>query len=170
MKNKIRDLAIENAVLVSRNFSGKKGKFNAEGRRNFSVQLRSEDGEKLAKDGWPIRCALPKDEYDDHLCYMTVKVKFEVKPPVIYLVSGNNKTLLSEENLNILDYIDIENADLILSPYQYEFNGKEGITAYLKKAYITIKEDKFDQKYRDLPDSAVNSIMNEEFINDLENE
>ena len=47
------------------------------------------------------------------------------------------------------------NADIILRPYRWDINGKQGTTAYLKAAYITLEEDDFEAKYRFEPDYEV---------------
>ena len=46
-------LTIKNAKLFSRNFSGKEGKYNPEGRRNFCVFIDDiKAAEDMERDGW----------------------------------------------------------------------------------------------------------------------
>ena len=56
---------------------------------------------------------------------------------------------MNENTVGELDNIDIANADLIISPYHWEVNGKRGVKAYLKTAYITMDEDEFAYKYNE---------------------
>lgn len=156
MKQKAtKQFTIENAPLRFRNFSGKEGKFNAAGKRNFCVLLTKDKADELYAEGWPVKVLTPKTEDDDPIPYLQVNVKFGDIAPKIYLVTKHNKTLLTEDTVSALDYAEIESADIIIRPYNWEVNGNSGIKPYLKTAYITIKEDLLAEKYRDVPDSAL---------------
>lgn len=147
-------ISIENARLVFRNFSGKEGRFNPRGKRNFGILLDSEPlVKKLEADGWNVRYLEPRDPDDNRQPYLPVQVNYNFYPPKIILIKTTNKIILNEDDVNILDWADIENVDLILRPYNWEVNGKTGIKAYLKTMYVTILEDEFESKYRNVPDS-----------------
>lgn len=148
MADKIR---MENAKIIWRNFSGKADKFNPKGgKRSFSVII--EDGEMaaaLAADGWNIKQLKPRTEEEEEnpKHSLQVKVSFDVKPPRIYLVTRNNKVLMNEDTVDSLDYAEIANIDLVITPYSYDVNGKSGVAAYLKTMYVTVVEDEFADKY-----------------------
>ena len=154
-----KNLVVENARIGFRNFSGKEGKFNPAGRRNFCVFLEKEMGEQLEKDGWNIRWLEPRDETEDRQAYLQVAVSFDNIPPKIVLVSSHGKTQLDESSVNLLDWAEITNVDLIIRPYNWTVNGKEGVKAYVKSMYVTIAEDNFENKYLDVPDSAINTMQ-----------
>lgn len=158
------NINIEHAKLAFRNFSGKEGKFNPPGRRNFCVLLESDIAAQLRNDGWNVKYLRPRDEEDDPQAYMQVAVKYENFPPRITLITSSGKTLLTEAEVDMLDWAEITNVDLVIRPYNYEINGKEGVKAYCKSMYVTIEEDEFEKKYMDVPDSAANSIMGEEDV------
>ena len=150
-----KNLSVEDARIGFRNFSGKEGKFNPKGKRNFCVFLDKENAEDLNKDGWNIRWLEPRNPDDERQAYLQVAVSFEHFPPKILLITSHNKTELSEDNIDILDWAEIERVDLIIRPYNWKLDsGKEGVKAYAKAMYITIVEDEFEAKYRDVPDSA----------------
>jgi len=155
-------LAIENARLVFRNFSGKEGKFNPAGRRNFCVLLDPDIAERLEDDGWNIKYLEPRDENEDRQAYLSVAISFDNIPPKVTLITSRGKTLLSEDEINILDWAEIDSADLIIRPYNWEVNGRSGIKAYTKALYVTLVEDEFESKYNDVPDSAANSMQIDE--------
>lgn len=144
-----KDLVIEGAKLIFRNFSGKADQYNREGDRNFNVII--DDGmlaQRLAEEGWNIKIRPPREEGDEPLYRMPVKVNFNSDfPPKIWLVTRKANTLLNEETVGNLDYAEIRNVDLIITPYFWEVNGKSGVKAYLKTMYVTLEEDVFAEKY-----------------------
>lgn len=148
------NIIIENARIGFRNFSGKEGKFNPAGRRNFCVFIDHDLAAKLSGDGWNIRYLQPRDPEDDTQAYIPVAVNFKFNPPKIVLVTKKSKTKLEEDEVNILDWAEIAKVDLTLRPYNWEVNGKTGVKAYLKTMYVTIVEDDFADKYGDIPEGA----------------
>jgi hypothetical protein len=154
------NIVIENGQIGFRNFSGAAGKFNPAGRRNFCVFLDLEFGKVLEQDGWNIRWLQPRDPSDDPKPYLQVAVSYDNKPPKIVLVTQKSKTVLNESSVNVLDWAEIKTVDIIITPYNWEVNGKGGVKAYVKSMYVTIVEDEFESKYYDVPDSAMNIITN----------
>jgi len=152
------NVVIENAKIGFRNFSGKEGKFNPAGRRNFCVFLDEDVASQLESDGWNIRWLQPKDETEQRKAYMQVAVSFDNIPPKIIIISSKGKTILDDSTVSILDWAEIKEVDLIIRPYNWNVSGKGGVKAYVKSMYVTIVEDEFESKYYDVPDSASDSI------------
>ena len=71
------NIVIENARIGFRNFSGKEGKFNPAGRRNFCVFVDSDLGQKLEEDGWNVRWLEPRDENEERQAYLQVAVSYD---------------------------------------------------------------------------------------------
>lgn len=157
------NISIENAHIIFKNFSGKAGKFNAEGNRNFCVILEPKQADQLEKDGWNIRRSAPKEEGDEEITYIQASVKYGDISPNIVLITSRSKTSLDESAISMLDWAEIKNVDLILRPYNWIMNEntkneKYGVKAYVKAMYVTIVEDEFAEKYVDVPDSAVSAL------------
>jgi len=141
------NVTIEGARIIFRNFKGEATQFNRAGDRNFCVVLDPDTAEMLRADGWNVKYKDPREEGDDPLIYLKVKVAFGNYPPTIKQITSGGATRLDEDTVMVLDTAAIENVDLIISPYEYEVNGKHGVAAYLKKMYVTIAEDDLDKKY-----------------------
>ena len=155
-------LTIENARLIFKNFSGKEGKYNREGDRNFCIMLSDQDAAQMMSDGWNVKWTKAKDDYDP-MPYSSVKVSYKkFKPTIVLIAESNGETIgkrtLEEEELNILDYTYILKADVIISPYNYDIGGKTGVTAYLSSLYATFEVDPLEMKYKDIPDTAISTF------------
>jgi hypothetical protein len=64
---------------------------------------------------------------------------------------------LHEDEVEILDWADIQMTDLIVRPYEWAVNGKTGIKAYLQSIFVTIQEDELELKYADIDDIPARS-------------
>lgn len=154
----LSELLMEDAQILFRNFQGKEGMYNAEGDRNFCILLDTNTANQMRRDGWNVKQLKAREEGDTPQDYLQVSVKYRgrngaaVRPPVIVMVSSKGRTALSEDECEILDWVDIANVDLIVRPFGWAVNGKSGVKAYLKAIYITIAEDALQLKYQDLPE------------------
>lgn len=152
------NIIIEGARIGFRNFSGKEGKFNPAGNKNFCVFIDADLAHVLEEDGWNVRWLDPRDEDEAKQPYLQVAVSYENIPPKIIIISSKGKTELDNESVSILDWAEIKEIDLIIRPYNWTVNGKSGVKAYIKSMYVTIVEDEFEKKYYEVPDSATDSI------------
>ena len=143
-------LQIDDARIIYRNFSGEPSKYNREGDRNFSVVIPDEEmADSLVAEGWNVKVKPPREEGDTPFMTLPVKVKFNDRGPVIYLVSGRKKFKLDEESVSMLDNIDILSVDLDIRPYDWDVNGKQGRSAYLQSICVTQEVDRFSDDFED---------------------
>lgn len=153
-------ITIEGARILFRNLSGEAGRYNPKGNRNFCVLLGEDNAQDMISDGWNVKYLKARDEGDPDQPYIQVSVNYNSNtPPRIVMITSGGKTLLNEETVGILDWAEILNVDLILNAYHWNVNGQSGVKGYVKSMFVTIAEDELEAKYRDVPDSAKNSMI-----------
>ena len=148
-----KTIDVENATIIWKNFAGKPDKYNAAGgKRTFTVLFDEAFGQQLAEDGWNIGFLEPREPGDPTKAKLQVQVSFKNIPPRVVLISGDKQENLDEDTVSMLDWIEIENVDVIIQPYNWVMNEgtkneKRGVSAYLKAIYVTSVVDTFAAKY-----------------------
>ena len=107
----------------------------------------------MAADGWNVKWLKPREDDEDEKeqPYLAVSLNFaKGRPPRVVSVTTRGRTILGENEVEVLDWVDITNVDLIIRPYEWSVNGKTGIKAYLQSIYVTIQEDPLEIKYAEL--------------------
>ena len=145
-------LVIEGARIIFRNFAGKEGMYNAEGDRNFCLLLEPDVAEMMARDGWNVKTLKPRPGNEDEgpQPYIPVSIGYKNRPPRIVMITSKGRTDLGQDELELLDWVDIANVDLIIRPYSWSVGGRGGVKAYLKSFFVTIAEDFLELKYADV--------------------
>lgn len=147
----VNNINIEGATIIWKNFSGERDKFNP-GKRGFSVVIDDAVmADELRQEGWNIKERPLMEGADPSEQEWTLPVKLNMnRYTQVWLIVGNHKTLLDENTVSQLDVVDIVNCDISIRPYEWEMSGRTGITAYVDSMYVTIRENKFAEKYADL--------------------
>ena len=65
------------------------------------------------------------------------------------LTSGQKETALKEDTVACLDHAWLKDVELVISPYNWEVNGKTGVKAYLQKMTATAVEDEYYRAYEE---------------------
>nr|DAJ15976.1 MAG TPA: hypothetical protein [Siphoviridae sp. ct7JV2] len=151
MSKWIENLYIKNAKLYFRNFAGNPDKYNPNGGiRYFGVIIDEDKVEPLRAEGWKIKDSTPSETDGSFVSYLKVKVVYGKRSPSILLINGNNsddRNVLNEKTVDILDHIRIQQAKLNIRPYKYNFNGLQGISARLESAAFTMVPDPIIDEY-----------------------
>ncbi len=134
---------MEGVRIIFRNFSGKEGQYNREGDRNFAVLLNDDVANQMLEDGWNVKWLKPREDSEEEeeapQAYLQISVNFKGRPPRIVIITSRGRTNLDEDSIEMLDWADITNVDLIVRPYAWNVSGKTGIKAYLQSIYVTIE-------------------------------
>lgn len=153
------NIEIEGADIFFRNFAGKTGLYNDKGERQFCVSLDEQNAEQMARDGWNVKWSKVREEGDVPRPYLQVKVSYKIKPPKVIMITSKGRTALGEDMIEVLDWVDLGNVDLIIQPSRWSMNGNTGIKGYLDAIYVTIQENRFDRKYADVPEIEFNKPL-----------
>ena len=147
----VNNINIEGATIIWKNFSGERDKFNP-GKRGFSVVIDDAVmADELRNEGWNVKDRPLQEGADPSEQEWTLPVKLNMnRYTQVWLIVGNHKTLLDENTVAQLDVVDFVNCDISIRPYEWEMGGRTGITAYVDSMYVTIRENKFAEKYADL--------------------
>ena len=147
----VNNINIEGATIIWKNFSGVRDKFNP-GKRGFSVVIDDAVmADELRQEGWNIKERPLQEGADPSEQEWTLPVKLNMnRYTQVWLIVGNHKTLLDENTVAQLDVVDIIDCDISVRPYEWEMSGRTGITAYVDSMYVTIRENKFAEKYANL--------------------
>lgn len=182
-KKYIEPIQIDNAQIQWRNFAGEERlPFNEKGKRNFVIMLDSmEQYEALQDLGWAPKLTKRKEDDPDSepRPFLPVTVKFgKGRPPRVKVITSRGMMSLDEDTIFSLDFANIEKADIKVRAFQWEFNGREGVKAYLESIYVTIREDELEKRYSHIPEidmsgNPVQALTTGEdyqnpFANDLE--
>lgn len=141
-------LQIDDARIMFRNFRGEASKYNREGDRNFALVIPDDEtAAELSKAGWNVTIKPPREEGEDPLRILKVKVKFNDRGPIIYLRTNGVTNQLNEESVGMLDNIDILSVDMDIRPYHWEVKGETGVSAYLQSMCVTQRVDRFAERF-----------------------
>lgn len=147
-----KTVLMEGVHIIFRNFAGKEGQYNRAGDRNFAVLLDQEVAIAMAEDDWNVKWLKPREEDEEgsEQAYLPVSLSYKGRPPRVVLITSRGRTNLDEDQVELLDWANIINVDLIVNPYEWLVNGKSGIKAYCQSIYVTIEEDALEVKYGEL--------------------
>ena len=147
-------LQIDDAKICYRNFRGEAGMYNDEGDRSFSLIIPNQEIADMLMEnknrydvGWNVKISQPREEGAMPFMHLPVKVKFNDRGPKVYLISGNNKRLLQEDKIEMLDYIDIRSVDMDIAPHDGEARFGAFRKAYLRAIYVTQEVDRFAARF-----------------------
>jgi hypothetical protein len=164
MSRNSKNITLEDVVIAFRNFAGKEDTYNREGDRNFAILLDEDRAAQMERDGWNVKRLKPRDEDEYGTPYIQVAVSYKQKPPKIGVVTSGGIKYYDEDIVNLLDWVDIETADVTLYPYEWAVNGKTGVKAYLVTLFMKIEEDYLQRKWETWSEDNVKQLPSGEDV------
>jgi hypothetical protein len=164
MSRNSKNITLEDVVIAFRNFAGKEDTYNREGDRNFAILLDEDRAAQMERDGWNVKRLKPRDEDEYGTPYIQVAVSYKQKPPKIGVVTSGGIKYYDEDLVNLLDWVDIETADVTLYPYEWAVNGKTGVKAYLVTLFMKIEEDYLQLKWETWSEDNVKQLPSGEDV------
>lgn len=163
-----RTYEIEDVEILGggfRNFAGAERQYNQAGQRNFCAAISEEQARQLIDAGFNVRALDPRDPEDEPLHFLKIDINEIGSSRVpkqfwshIYVRTNDEAGIEWEpKDYYKLDNADIIHADLIIGRYEWNVNGNTGVKAKLRDAYITIKPNRFEERFFEVPDSAMNT-------------
>lgn len=176
-RRNLQPVTIENAQLIFKNFTGREGTYNEEGVRSVGCILPDEIAEVMKEDGWNVKYLKPREEGDLPKPWVQIAVSYRnrfgqpTRPPRVVLIAKRMnhatgefeqvRTAIDEDLVQMLDFADMANVDLIINPSMWGPNsrGETGVKAYLKSIYVTIRMDALEEKYASIPEVDLDGEM-----------
>lgn len=145
------ELTLRNVRMIFKNFKGEERlPFNPAGRRNFSVELTQTQAMMLKEDGWNPKIIKRTADDPEPTWHLKVNVEYSKgTPPRIFFItkSTNSRNPIDEDLVQLVDRARFDKVDVTLSPYNYNVNGSQGVSAYLRTLYGVLHEDPLDREY-----------------------
>lgn len=164
------EIKLEGIRPIYRNFAGEKRMYNENGKRNFAIPLDPELALELREIGWNVKDNEKKRNEErkqgleprELLYHLPVTVKMDGKIPArIFMIAKKwseleqkevvTRTPLDEVTAMLLDYAELDLVDVQIRPYNYDVNGSQGVTAYLKLMFAWLHQDDLEKKYAHIP-------------------
>lgn len=146
-------VTLNNVGIIFPNFAGRSDQYNKTGVRSFSVAVSNETAEAMLADGFNVKFPKPNTEIDPDddrrlpTLNITVSNDHDNIPYGIriFLVDGENEQRVDNTNLDMLDGLDIDYANVKFSVYDWSVNGNSGRKPYLQSLQIFLKDYSFGE-------------------------
>ena len=149
----INTVTLNNVGIIFPNFAGRTDQYNKTGVRSFSVAISYETAEAMLADGFNVKFPKPNPEIDPDddrrlpTLNITVSNDHDNIPYGIriFLVDGENEQRVDNTNLDMLDGLDIDYANVKFSVYDWSVNGNSGRKPYVQSLQLFLKDYSFGE-------------------------
>lgn len=149
-----------------RNFAGEAGQFNAEGARNFWIEVPEDLAKAMEEDHWNVKHRPDREDPDRMHHIVKINVNYRSKnPPEIYILNEkkHRRTLMDETAVHKLDKAFIEYADISFNPYTKHWpDGRITTTGWLQELTVKIEENYLQEKYADYEEAPTDDYIDDD--------
>jgi hypothetical protein len=145
---------LKNVQIRWRNFEGRGSAYNAEGKRNFVIELDEPTAVELYEGGWNVKLSKPSDE-GTQSAFLPVEANYAGRtPPEVWFVGTKNRTVIPEEMLAMADGVEIDHCHVYIRPYDWKMARGSGRKAYLKTIAIVVAHNPIHDMYEHLEETS----------------
>ena len=143
----------DTSFIFRTNFRGVPTDYNQNGYKEFNVILPDDIAEELEAKGWNVKHTRPREEGDESVAHIQVRVNFDVSyPPRVWLINADTgkRTMLDDETIGQLDFLsrdEIVKVNLIINPRHWSNPNGSGIKAYCHSMQVYFLPDPFEAEY-----------------------
>ena len=117
--------------------------------RPRSTMMRTDRIDELKEDGFNVKPWNPKADPEDQIFSLRIKIGFDRFPPQVVVIRGGKKIQLTEAEVKMLDWADIDKCDLVVRGRVWdEDTGRR--SAWLKSLFAYVTESELAAKYNEL--------------------
>ena len=139
---------VKDCGIIFPNFSGRAGRFNPEGSRNFNIRITDPAiAQELINDHFNVRLLNKLDEDAPDNWAMKVNLVWKIdqktgkkRGPLVKEVFENRTAELNDENIHALDQMTVKKCTVEFHAYEYE---KGKCSAWMDRAKFWVVDDWF---------------------------
>lgn len=149
---------LKNVQTTYENFSGRPGRYNEEGNRNFVVKIDDPAiAQALINDGFYLKKLEKLDDDAPDVWHMKISFKYKPTPNneidpydvKIKVIMNGQSAEMNRHNVNGIDKLIIRSASVQFHPYRWDKKDPHKASAWLDSAKLRVESDYYNEPEED---------------------